>query len=192
MKEFRSLPFPYHPKIPLHFNLSCYSFGFGFDPITKDYKVVLRQQFTNEITLDFPENDVIVDVYTLSTNTWRRLDGLDYVSSEYLKSRHGNGAYLDGIYYWLADGHRVLAFDLGNEFFRAILGPDTPMIYTLMTLYNDHIALCGFKYVPESEIDEWIELWVMELEASWIKQFTIGALPRIEWPLGFWNNRFFS
>ncbi|GFZ17369.1 hypothetical protein Acr_26g0006390 [Actinidia rufa] len=188
MKEFRSLPFPYHPKIPLHFDLYWYSFGFGFDPITKDYKVVLRQQFANEITIDFPEKDVIIDVYTLSANTWRHLDGLDYVSSEYLKPRNVNGAYLDGIYYWPGDGKRVLAFDVGNEFFRSILGPDTPMHYTLMTLYNDHIALCGFKDVPESEIDKCLELWVMELEASWIKQFTIGGLPRIKSPLGFWNN----
>ncbi|XP_057479192.1 F-box/kelch-repeat protein At3g06240-like [Actinidia eriantha] len=188
MKEFRSLPFPYHPEIPLHFNLYCYSFGFGFDPITKDYKVVLRQQFANEITMDFPKKDVIVDVYALSTNTWRHSDGLDYVSSKCLYTHDVNGAYLDGIYYWPTDGKRVLAFDVGNEFFRAILGPDTPMHYTLMTLYDDHIALCGFKDVPESEIDNWIELWVMELEASWIKQFSIEALPRIERPLGFWNN----
>ncbi|GFZ17407.1 hypothetical protein Acr_26g0006770 [Actinidia rufa] len=155
MKEFRSLPFPYHPKIPLHFDLYWYSFGFGFDPITKDYKVVLRQQFANEITIDFPEKDVIIDVYTLSANTWRHLDGLDYVSSEYLKPRNVNGAYLDGIYYWPGDGKRVLAFDVD---------------------------------VPESEIDKCLELWVMELEASWIKQFTIGGLPRIKSPLGFWNN----
>ncbi|XP_057479191.1 F-box/kelch-repeat protein At3g06240-like [Actinidia eriantha] len=187
MKEFRSLPFPHHPKIPLHFSLDWHSFGFGFDPITKDYKVVFRQQFINEITLSSPEKDVIVDVYTLSTNTWRHLDGIDYVSSEYLTSHHGNGAYLDGIYYWPAVG-RVLAFDVGNEIFRAILGPDTPMHYTLLTLYNDHIALCGFKDFPESEIDRWIEFWVMEAEASWIKQFCIEALPRIEQLLGFWNN----
>ena len=149
--------------------------------------MVLRQQFANEITLSLPEKDVIVDVYTLSTNTWRHLDGLDYVSSEYLTSHHGNGAYLDGIYYW-PSVRRVLAFDMGNEVFQVILGPDTPMHYSLLTLYNDHIALCGFKNVPESEIDRRIEFWVMELEASWIKQFTIGAFPRIERPLGFWNN----
>ncbi|XP_057460115.1 F-box/kelch-repeat protein At3g23880-like [Actinidia eriantha] len=123
MREFRSLPFPYHPKRPPHYNTSLWSFGFGLDPITNDSKVVLIRELRNGLR-SFPDG-VFVNVYTLSTNTWRHLDGLDYVLSKCLTAYSRTGVYLDGIYYWNASHHRILTFDMGKEVFRVILGPDS-------------------------------------------------------------------
>ncbi|XP_057479865.1 putative F-box protein At3g10240 [Actinidia eriantha] len=187
MREFKLLPIPYHPKRLPHFSPGSWSVGFGLDQITNDSKVVLIRQFCNDRT-DYVEGDACVNVYTLSTNTWRHLDGLDYLSSKYLRAYSGTGAYLDGIYYWIIPYRSILTFDMGKEVFGVILGPDTHEHPVLLTLYDNHLAWCCLRYVTESRIDRCIDIWVMELKGSWIKQFTIGPLPRIEWPLGFWNN----
>ncbi|XP_058223400.1 F-box protein At1g11270-like [Rhododendron vialii] len=117
IREFRTLPFPGLPEFPPNFDIVYSNTGFGLDKSNDDYKVVLIRCIDYRVK-DMPiVNDVYVHVYSLSTNTWRRLDGLDYPSLEYLRRcRSEIGAYSDGVYYWWP-GDGVLAFDMGNEVF---------------------------------------------------------------------------
>ncbi|KAG5537183.1 hypothetical protein RHGRI_024572 [Rhododendron griersonianum] len=100
---------------------------------------------------------------------------------------------MDGVYYWWT-GYAILTFDMGMEVFRVIPAPfilpsEIYCCYCDLTLYdNDRIALYQFKDVLESGIDKWCDVWVMGVEGSWIKQFTVGPLPGIVAPMGFWKN----
>lgn len=98
IREFRVLPFPHHPYFTPNLTVEAFSVGFGLDPSTDDYKVVLIRGFRDEIR-DMPLCDVCVNVYSLSTDTWRHLDALGCLSSQSLFFVE-TGAYAGGVYYW--------------------------------------------------------------------------------------------
>ncbi|KAF7137798.1 hypothetical protein RHSIM_Rhsim07G0186000 [Rhododendron simsii] len=197
IREFRTLPFPGRPELPPNLDIVYSNTGFGFDKSNDDYKVVLIRCSDYRVK-DMPMvNDVCVHVYSLSTNTWRRLDGLGYPSPEYLRRcRSEIGAYSDGVYYWWAGGG-VVAFDMGNEVFRAISAP-----FVLLPSEVDEcvvrpcngdgrIALYRFKGFPESAgvLDRSCDIWVMEEEeGSWIKRFSVGPITCGAFQQGFWKN----
>ncbi|KAG5524489.1 hypothetical protein RHGRI_031226 [Rhododendron griersonianum] len=195
IREFRILPghLEFPPNLDV-LNLYCIfsGIGFGFDKSTDYYKVVLIRHFRVK---DMPMvDDVSVHVYSLSTNTWRHLNCLDYLSPEYLRrcsTCSGIGAYSDGIYYWWA-GTGILAFDMGNEVFRVISVPFIlPVEFDKCDVkpYNgDRIALYQFKGFPGSGLDKCCDIWVMEEEGSWIKQFSVGPIPCRAFQQGVWKN----
>ncbi|XP_058191485.1 putative F-box protein At2g02030 [Rhododendron vialii] len=195
IREFRILPdhLEFPPNLDVVNLCSIFSgIGFGFDKATDYYKVVLIRHFRVK---DTPVvNDISVHVYSLSTNTWRHLNCLDYLSPEYLRrcsTCSGNGAYSDGVYYWWA-GTGILAFDMGNEVFRVISVPFIlPVEFDKCDVkpYNgDRIALYQFKGFPESGLDKYCDIWVMEEEGSWIKQFSVGPIPCRAFQQGVWKN----
>lgn len=58
-----------------------------------------------------------------------------------------------------------------------------------LTLYNeDRIAMCRVTDMGDNEIDKLCEIWVMEGEGCWIKQFSVGPIPNIFFQQGFWKN----
>ncbi|KAF7127315.1 hypothetical protein RHSIM_Rhsim11G0036300 [Rhododendron simsii] len=195
IREFRILPdhLEFPPNLDV-VNLYCIfsGIGFGFDKSTDNYKVVLICHFrVKDMRM---VNDVSVHVYSLSTNTWRHLNCLDYLSPEYLRhcsTCSGNGAYSDGVYYWWA-GTGILAFDMGNEVFRVISVPFIlPVEFDKCDVkpYNgDRIALYQFKGFPETGVDKCCDIWVMEEEGSWIKQFSVGPIPCRAFQQGVWKN----
>uniref|UniRef100_A0A1S4C5H6 F-box protein At3g10430 n=1 Tax=Nicotiana tabacum TaxID=4097 RepID=A0A1S4C5H6_TOBAC len=103
-------------------------FGFGLDPMTNDYKVVLFRSFWDDI-----KNHTIprqyATVYSCSRDSWRILEPANLIH-EFCVEAVGT-AYLNGTYYWLlcgggctSDDCSDLSFDFGNEVFVGIGGPD--------------------------------------------------------------------
>ncbi|XP_059639836.1 F-box/kelch-repeat protein At3g06240-like [Cornus florida] len=121
-REFRSLP-----ALPRNFppNVASFreTFGFGFNPITNDYKVVWIWNTKEDVggLHQISYGPYQAAVYTLSTDSWRYLEvALHYAS---IRNPQSNTC-INGVYYWFAidndDSRLILSFDMGNELFHEI------------------------------------------------------------------------
>ncbi|VVA96674.1 unnamed protein product [Arabis nemorensis] len=95
------------------------TYGFGFDDLTGDYKVV---------KLIADSEDVInASVYSLKSDSWRRISDLSYVHNDGFNS----GVHFKGVIHWvftLKEGNQnprvIVAFDIKTEEFREMTLPD--------------------------------------------------------------------
>ncbi|KAL6996961.1 hypothetical protein U1Q18_007084 [Sarracenia purpurea var. burkii] len=102
--------------------------GFGLDPLTGNYKVVLILYPCNEIDPQGPEpTGPEAMVHTIGTGTWRHLEYVSNPKSDLHKYRcySASNSYLDGVCYWWVK-KALVAFDMMKEVFREISGPDIP------------------------------------------------------------------
>ncbi|XP_059670642.1 putative F-box protein At1g32420 [Cornus florida] len=194
-REFRHLPMP-NPNIPPDFSPIQYKFGFGLDPTTDDYKLVLIRNYWDSEGFSSYDASIIV-VYYLSTNSWRIFEA-DLTRVCYVHDSICSTC-LNGVYYWLTSElgkldwsttyyyNAILTFDLSNEFFGYILGPQDIPILNLGTLiiYNDSVSVISFN---PHEVEKYFDIWVMEEESCWTKELTIGPFLDVERALGFWKN----
>ncbi|CAI9117690.1 OLC1v1019141C1 [Oldenlandia corymbosa var. corymbosa] len=76
--------------------------GFGYDSLNDDYKVV-----------EFVDNKV--NMYSVKTSSWRKIEDLEVITPAYDKPVH----YVSGTFYWSTndgvDDWMIASFDLGNE-----------------------------------------------------------------------------
>ncbi|XP_054795730.1 putative F-box protein At3g16210 [Prosopis cineraria] len=69
-REIRQVPRIMHDDIDSNYDL----FAFGFSPIVNDYKIVV----SHETAFD-SEDDLVVEVYSLNTGSWRSLVGCLFI-----------------------------------------------------------------------------------------------------------------
>jgi F-box interacting protein len=168
------------PPFPLQQDLYFVShFGFGFDPKTNDYKVVR--------IMKFGYRHCEVQVYHLSTNSWRVLDSSPNLP--YFLHTPRFSSYLNGVYYWWARvidysfmGRQLLfSFDMSNEVFQEVLPPPFDgrnCIHQDIAVINETVTLilpCNI----DIELKVWIEIWVLNecgVERTWTKIFTIRQI----------------
>ena len=176
------------------------SLGFGFDPKTKDYKVIrvvtLLESFDLETTR--PQ----VEIYTLSTGQWRMLGtGLAPIGALYRTDRQ---TYINGALHWVAcfkDSDNnirnfVLVFDLGEEVFHKILLPEVPghrgLISGSVSVYRNSIALFqkdnGFLHVWAMKEYGVVSSWTKLFRLPLLDQNFFGANDSIRRALGFRRN----
>ncbi|XP_026411150.1 putative F-box protein At5g62660 [Papaver somniferum] len=139
------------------------TYEFGFDPTTKEYKVICMwiisgwelQEFEGcgeytlyENTEDNEADYKMCEILTLGKDTaWRRIDKVPPSAYYQHKDIHGS-VYSNGSIYWtMYEGHRpiLVAFDVGSEEYRIIpdldmIGIDRPMSYSLMSL-DGHLVI---------------------------------------------------
>ena len=176
------------------------SIGFGFDPKTKDYKVI--RVVTLLGNLDVGKTRPQVEIYTLSTGQWRMLrTGLAPIGALYWT---GPQTFINGALHWVAcfkvsdnNIHNfVLVFNLGEEVFHEILLPEFPGHMGLMSgsisVYRNSIALF-------QKDNGFLHIWVMKeygVVSSWTKVLSLplfnldffGASDSIRRALGFRRN----
>ncbi|CAK9135937.1 unnamed protein product [Ilex paraguariensis] len=173
--------------------------GFGFDPITNDYKVV-------RIVEIFEDDDYYryectkAQIYNLSTDSWREINAVVPDISHF----HCFEPFLNGSFHWSAsyfvgDGDSVddkdfiLSFHMSTEVFQKMGFPYVCSIgdgkYRSLGVLNESLALILYDYsaVETKNFDIWVmtEYGVSE---SWTKQFTIGPLSGVPCPLSIWKN----
>ncbi|KAL6545301.1 hypothetical protein OROGR_009175 [Orobanche gracilis] len=173
--------------------------GFGYDPVSDDYKVVRNH---NPATT--------AEVYSLRNDCWRTIRG----PGDDLRLDPECGVYLDGVSYWVTnsytpeDGHRdfILAFDFTTESFsRMPLPPPLrpPVNPPLLPGQYDkrfkvHVLDCdgclgvvGWKRLADhnGRVARHFELWVYRGE-SWEGCFSVVLLD-VERPLGVRDGRLF-
>ena len=113
-KEFRSLPPAYFEIESFWSHNNDHLYGFGFDLVTLDYKVVCIRVFWDDLGLS-----VYTCVYSSCNNSWKRLT-LEFPPISNL-SAPLDATYLNGVYYWLSRGlddiFMILSFDMVCEQF---------------------------------------------------------------------------
>ena len=197
MREFKVLPTS-HVHCPSHVDYTYECFGFGYDHKSNDYKVVRIVSFWDD-SIERPDRPPLVEVYTLSTDSWRQFHTvLDAsISSDPCKSE----IYLNGAYHWLAyrseqpwHTELIISFDMSNEVFRIIRMPEfeniSGMNLKTFSVLNDCLALI-FYSAEETVTGKNFDIWVMceyGIKESWTKQFVVRPQVGIERPLGFAKN----
>ncbi|XP_060201245.1 uncharacterized protein LOC132629866 [Lycium barbarum] len=167
------------------FRSYAHHFGFGMDPLSKDYKVVwIRDYFWKEETFTRSAS-AVVSVYSLCTDSWRHFEDNTFWSSHIVMSYFDS--YLDGFYYWKKiDGEHnceILAFDFRNEDFQVIQTPDVfnTNLGTL-GLYDGSISMF-FHFLVQSKTC--IEIWVMEKFGFWTKKLVLESPLIVKRPIGY-------
>ncbi|KAF3661463.1 putative F-box protein-like isoform X4 [Capsicum annuum] len=158
-----------------------YMLGFGYDPVTNDYKVVVRVLHTLH---SFPPH---VDVYKLSIGVW---EDISHVSLPYKFFASTPHAYVNGSSHWIVScwvegslGLRgvIVFFDMHDEKFSELILPSSLINesrprYDEMFLFVLEGSLClvDNNYDKSKPIDIWI---MREYGApnSWVKQFIIQS-----------------
>ncbi|KAL5555672.1 hypothetical protein UlMin_037908 [Ulmus minor] len=178
IKEFKVLPKSFFFK-----NSINRGFGFGYDSISNDYKVV-RIFSKGELRDDVSK----AEVYTLGSDSWREIK---------------MNINLRCVYYWwndvqphgVANDDMIISFDMHEEKFNRIPLPDNvqkKMQYIgskTLTIWNESLALFfTYEYL---HMYLFFEMWVMVDNfdgSSWIKHLTIEPLAHINHlPLAFWK-----
>ncbi|XP_041009316.1 F-box protein At3g07870-like [Juglans microcarpa x Juglans regia] len=150
-------------------NLGEVVFGFGFDPTTKEYKVVKIVSYNINADRIYGRSLRVADmipeaqVFSLGCSTWRIMGKLKYHldqwSSQVLVNRR---------LHWVAwtrsyPRRTIVSFDLADEQFKEIRTPFKGCNYH---------CLSAAVYCNHGEL----EIWVMteyDVEESWIKKFDI-------------------
>ncbi|XP_050245791.1 F-box protein CPR1-like isoform X7 [Quercus robur] len=172
------------------------SIGFGFDPKTKDYKVIRVVTLLESLGLEKTRTQV--EIYTLSTGQWRMLrTDLAPICGLYWTDPQ---TFINGALHWVAfrvcdnNLHNfVLVFDLGDEVFHEILLPEFPrLMYDSVSVYRNSIALF-------ERDNDFLHIWAMKeygVVSSWTKvlslpsssQGFLGSRDDIRRALGFRRN----
>ncbi|PIA31894.1 hypothetical protein AQUCO_04700034v1 [Aquilegia coerulea] len=112
-------------KLPIYESFkskNCFpKFGFGFDTISKEFKVVAISLWNSDGTLQSE-----AQVYTLGSNSWKRLTNVPKVS--FIRT---GSAFVNGSLHWLATGEtedgleltKIMSFNLSSEHFGVIPSP---------------------------------------------------------------------
>lgn len=167
--------------------------GFGYDPNSKDYKVVRAAQFVSGVFTQHPSK---VEVYSLAADTWREIP-VDIQPHGSLNPSYQ--MYFKGFFYWIAywteERNVILSFDMSEEVFHDIAlpesGPDA-YEYTSIAVWKDSLVL--LTYPVENEAPKTLDLWVLDEDLKgakglWTKHFAIGPLEKgVEAPLLFWKD----
>jgi F-box interacting protein len=168
--------------------------GFGFDAKTNDYKIInfvsmYEHNFDDYLMKHVEEIIYQKEVYRLSTDSWRKVEGPQCFICE------NPMAYTTGMGSWLAYVHDpdtfVLSFDMSNEAFLKTPPPDNVTEKSLFVL-NESIAMVAIMPVDEKWREIRYDIWLLlkvGVKDSWNRLFTIGpSFARIHEPFGFWKN----
>ncbi|KAI3509834.1 hypothetical protein L1887_25357 [Cichorium endivia] len=156
------------PEIPVS-ERSFARFGFGFDPISDDYKIV-RVSYAK----------VGSYVYAVKTGTWSEISS----PKPRFSFGIGNAFLFNGVLHWVVYVHDydkesqynnlpyyILTFDLSTHVFGIILLPGHPRhsFKTRLTTIQDSLALISYG----TDVDDtWIWVW---RDASWSVVFKLGT-----------------
>ncbi|XP_022772462.1 F-box protein CPR30-like [Durio zibethinus] len=166
-------------------------YGFGYDSINDDYKLVMIVQ-----GIDYSERSPLVTevrVYSLKTNTWRRGEEIPY----YFRNLWGKGGtFVNGALHWLGiEGRKwelpsmVIAFDVGTEKHRPIKLIDNIEHNTYSVFLG---ALRGCLCMIATCFDDKVNVWLMNdygVKESWtmVYSFQGFSTPHL-FPLAYTKN----
>ncbi|XP_059663277.1 F-box protein CPR1-like isoform X2 [Cornus florida] len=170
--------------------------GFGFDPMTDDYKVVRIAYIKGRNGRDLipPE----VEVYRLSSGAWRSFStgAPPYGMFGYTWTQ----AFVNGGIHWIgydpcvASGNRnlVVSFDVGDEVFGEVMLPDGLAAQSgqdlSVSVFAKLLSVLHYEYRAKKQR---CSVWVMKeysVVNSWVKLYTIDLQGGIQRIIGFRKN----
>ncbi len=180
--EFKELPKPDYPIHVTDDEIDLIGLGFGHDPKSNDYKLV-RFSYSKKLRYEFYS---VVDVYSLSSNSWRRKDDLvlgSVVTNSFSKglingNLHWGGAI--GFGKTLKIHNTIIAFGIGDEVCRHIELPkidlDRKDWSTFVRKESLAIVICSEDDTIEGST---FTIWVMKeygVKKSWTQQLSVGPI----------------
>ncbi|KAK9690602.1 hypothetical protein RND81_09G140100 [Saponaria officinalis] len=169
-----TLPCKRVPKLQVPNNCLYLSYGFGYDTLKEDYKIVRIAHFLRA-SFGWETMDVSVGVYSLSSDTWKLV--CNVVASPFGTPVSHNGALVNNhLLHWLVSRgsvgeHRICCFDVCREEWTEVKLPfiDTDVSYSGE---RDLGVLDGCLCMLITGGDVWVmkEYGVQE---SWAKLFNI-------------------
>ncbi|XP_059638791.1 F-box protein CPR1-like [Cornus florida] len=181
-KKYQLLP-PV-PKPSFRYSRFHEFYGFGYDPVNDDYKIVRIARYLDDQHFPF-HNEVIV--YSLRSNIWRVIScNFPPITVTQKPTFLSYGVLFNGALHWVAtrqpgsrmDGFIIVAFDLVDENYREVQLPNTSGNHG-MTLGVS--GGCLFFSCIDGDDDDMVELWVMKdymVHESWTK-ISIAFLSRV-------------
>ncbi|EXB41582.1 F-box protein [Morus notabilis] len=168
-------------------NLPCIQFivyGFGYDPIGNDYKLVRMVQFYGDNGQD--SFDSGVKIYSAKLNTWKRIRDFPY----YLRYKRGFGVLSNNALHWVVStkplsdvSNLVFAVDLVTEEYREVPLPEFEGEGCRMDVEVLGGSLCLLcNYGPDGPDADWgstsdyVDMWMMKeygVRESWTKFCTV-------------------
>jgi F-box interacting protein len=143
-----------------------FNFGFGYDPVNKDFKVLRIVEFRKSSTPIAVE----VKIYSLKANSWKRVED-QWPFKEPFNNLH-HPAFTNGALHWLGDGPTgpntiLLTFDLTTEKFGVQTVPLKTLCISDLQAVGDSLCVCAYNEVGDQH-----EIWVMVMkeygvESSW-------------------------
>ncbi|KAL1834710.1 hypothetical protein ACET3Z_004361 [Daucus carota] len=150
-------------------------FGFGYDHVNDDYKIVRVAQFTQDNPNSF--HGIVVAVYSLRSDNWTEIQNVP--SNVCLVTQLG--LFTSGALYWLGNKvshglyYRIIvSFDLGIGQYMEIPFPVLPFLVPneCFSVVPTRGSLCIFNKHAESGMDVWLKNNSGE-ESPWYKAFSV-------------------
>ncbi|KAM3202926.1 hypothetical protein P3L10_030552 [Capsicum annuum] len=141
----------------------CFNYGFGYDEVHNDYKIVA-------LFREISKHCVDAKIYSLKSDSWRILDD---AQGEMLYD--GSGKLVNGKLHWVTivdGGWSIMSIDMVDEKCRKVEQPYygvDQFSLTLGVLGSDMCVLCSHERT---------DVWVMKdygVKESWTKMYTIKS-----------------
>ncbi|XP_031105904.1 F-box protein At3g07870-like isoform X2 [Ipomoea triloba] len=165
--------------------------GFGFHPVTKDYKVIRIVMYTNtyqgQVAVSPYQRRIglrrydrsNVQVFSLASNLWRSIG-----KTPYLIAPKSSSVVLNGRWHCLSRLGRdrmILSFDLADEQFREVQKPQfAPYPARFCSYHLVVLRDClGVAFTTPPSYGGTLEIWAMkvyDVKESWVKEYTIASL----------------
>ncbi|XP_057491016.1 F-box protein At3g07870-like [Actinidia eriantha] len=170
-------------------------YGFGFSPVSGQYKVVqIFQRALLDPAIGPCSYECQGEVYTLGTGKWRSIGTVPFLYDYYVYS-----VFLNGNIHWLICEEKspesICSFDVEKELFQAFPAPPG---LSRGTLYKSLGLLGGCLCVCDNSSDSDLVVWTMKeygIKESWTKELVIrknSNLERLSYaivtPMKVWKN----
>lgn len=188
INEFKILPeIICKPDLPAQFTYASNEvYGFGFDHVIGNYKVVVMKGYWKTDPNDDSDlkHPVSVLVYSLRTDSWRYCGDL---AKAYHLEDNKCYIYVNGCCYWFGSleysSEVIISFDMANDSFKEIDVPDYAQTSSkCLAVYDDSLAFLSLH-----NTDNFFDIWTWS-EGCWTKKFSVGQLPDVRGPVGHWKD----
>ncbi|CAL0301118.1 unnamed protein product [Lupinus luteus] len=178
LRKYRIIPSLNHDRRPQNTIFAARIYGFGFDSVSNDYKLVRISYYVDLQDRSF---DSQVRVYSLRMNCWKTLPSMPYA----LCCARTMGVLVDGYLHWVVtrklepdQPDLIVAFDLRFENFNVVPLPGTTNDEECdMNLEIDVAVLGGCLCLIKNYRKQRVDVWVMReygSKGSWCKLFVLG------------------
>nr|XP_043607812.1 F-box/kelch-repeat protein At3g06240-like [Erigeron canadensis] len=164
-------------------------YGFGYDSVTDDYKVIALIYFSS---YDKAIQDIhYVSVYSLRSNIWKRLFDYpyDHWHNHWYDWKCLSDAFVNGCLHWVAKKGRdyppvIVSFSLADEKFRKVPLPNLGKGVDIMSFDDCKLVDLGGKLAVLLHCKG--EVWLMnkyEVRKSWTRILLNGLMSLNEFPI---------
>lgn len=164
--------------------------GFGYDPISEDYKVLAFKHMCT-----YSANAMAhAELYSQKSNTWKMIQVEDEFQPLGNLPISAFNPSIDGVFSWFEMDENVdkviFSFDMGKEVFTKTHLPDygipSKRVHGKLVSFKNSLAFIHDYSLGETA--KGFDVWVLGeygVRESWTKYLTIGPLNGVQVPLGF-------